>query len=881
MSEDLLTLLYRQTLALNFPFTPDLLDRVTDFCPDRTFQELLDPRTALRALPVVWRASYNELDPERAILVCLAVRNVLRPGPAVVGTRFAGLRWDATFFHVQLYLAGSLQDYATEQMSQGRSRLVRPMLEEAMRCWETVEPEADRLLAPESKARRIWRGKRGVTRLYLARNTRQPFGLLRGARADLEYAEAKKDTSAGHFTFLLEVLTRLSDDPAELPAIWDVADALIERAGPHVVGSSRWLVTLGEYRLKRAQSPHAEPVDGLDVRSASALYSQLRNDLLLAGEESREARVALGRAALYYAKVVKLAGGADDEAVMLLHEAKDVLTACLEENAAASGGDAIGEKFPSARVTGLLGEVCLRLHSLTRAPNHIAEAIEWFETTSQDDRAPDNVHGLLGEAYLRRARTGSERDLRTALEYKARARDIGDLNPGNYSVSAAGHHQLWRLTRAPEEFAAAVDLAVQAWQLDPQWPWPLMQLAEFAAARARKGTPADGADGNQQENETPELGDDEHADPKVSEIRRAVRQGDQAWLYQEAAWTAVHAQPFRQEVLGGRSETFVLDDPQRLLSATLVLKPTSRGEAEAERDRLASLRRYLRNTRAPDWMLLPVPLAMVGLPEDWPTSRDPAPDTALASRRAVGRSLAAVIADAYEGREAHPLAAVSRAVRYLARIHVWATEESGLRNGQASATVTDAYSGVAGDLAKRAGRLGVPFADTLAARWKTLASFTSPAMPGRDAHAENWLITDNGKMVALDLEPHGHLPLLYEVVQLVEDHAALDLKDSDWPERQALCRLYLDELESLGYPAAVTDAEVLPAYQSFALVRALFLMEHLSEKSAADSTTSTGSRRWARRRLAHAHGLMERCEETAVVPGLRDLTAELRGFLDG
>ncbi|WP_460071348.1 aminoglycoside phosphotransferase family protein [Streptomyces sp. YKOK-I1] len=874
MSEDLPELLHQQTAALNFPFTPDLLDRVVASCPGRTFQELLDARTAVSALPDVWNASYNRLDPERAIPVCLAVRNVLRPGPEVVGTRFGRLRWDATFFHVHLYLAGALQAYATERMARGRSRLVRPMLEEAIRCWETVEADADRLLAPESKARRIWRGKRGVTRLYLARNTRQPFDLLRKARADLEYAEAEGDTSPGHFTFLLEVLTRLSDDPKELPELWDAADALIERAALHVVGSSRWLVNLGEHRLKRAQAPHCRSADGPDVQSASALYGQLREDLMLSGGENREAKVALGRAALYYAKVVKLAGGSDDEGVMLLHEARDMLTSCLGADPADTGGEEEVQEVSSARVTCLLAEVCLRLFSFTRAPDHLTEAIDRFESLSEDDQAPDNLHGLLGEAYLWRARTGSDADLRTALEYKARARDLGDPNPGNFSVSAAGHHQLWRSTGAPEEHAAAVDLAVKAWKLDPHWPWPLMQLAEFTAARARTAAPADATEG------TPNLGEEEHADPKVSEILRAVGEGDQAWLYREAAWTAVHAQPFRQEILGGRSDTFVLDDPQRLLSSTLVLKPTSRGKAEAERDHLASLRRYLKDTRAPDWMLLPVPLATVELPRDWPSLRKPAPDTALASRRAVGRSLAAAIADAYEGRGGHPQASVSRAVRYLARIHAWAANES-RAPGQDAATATGAYARAAGQLAKRAGRLGVSRPDALGARWRAVTPASLPPIPGRDAHAENWLVTGNGKVVALDLEPHGHFPLLYEVVQLLEDHAALDLKESDWREREVLCHLYLDELAALGHPVTVTDVDVLPAYQSFALVRAVFLREHLSESAAADSSASTGSRRWAQRRLAHAHALMQRCEETAAAAGLRSLAVELRGFLDG
>ncbi|MGW2563236.1 hypothetical protein ACWCXB_29215 [Streptomyces sp. NPDC001514] len=36
----------------------------------------------------------------------------------------------------------------------------------------------------------------------------------------------------------------------------------------------------------------------------------------------------------------------------------------------------------------------------------------------------------------------------------------------------------------------------------------------------------------------------------------------------------------------------------------------------------------------------------------------------------------------------------------------------------------------------------------------------SGTVPGRDAHAENWLVTDVGAVVAFGLEPHGHLPLV-------------------------------------------------------------------------------------------------------------------------
>ncbi|MGW7369528.1 hypothetical protein ACWGI8_40445 [Streptomyces sp. NPDC054841] len=921
---DPLALLHRETVDLNLGLTPDLLGRVMEFYPGRLFQRLLDPATALSVAAELWRATYNKLDPERAIPVCLALRNVLRSGPDVVGARFGGLRWDATFCHLNLYLAGSLHQHATELMGRGRSRIVRPMFDEAIRCWSVVEPDEDRFLAPGSKARRIWRGMRGVTQLYLARHMRQPYDLLRGARADLQLAEERGDTSEGHFTFLLEVFSRLSHDPAELPALWDATDELIARAAPHVGSSYRWLVALGEHRLMRAQSGHPNPGGDLDARSASALYQQLRTEHAQDAEHSREARFSLGRAALHYAKVL-LAGGGHEDAEMLLHEAREALLTCLPDEAGSADatGATAGEDFRKispARVSGLLGEVCLRLHAQTRQEEYLDESITWFSTAQQSDAAPDNVHGLLGEAYLRRARAGSMPDLRTALEHKAKARDVGDRNPNNFSVSAAGHHQLWQKTGVPAELATAVDLALRAFRQDPHWPWPLMQLAEFATAQARTGalTPAagaedsaeDGAGGPVRAGSGAETGGGAgrdrpgsgplrsgRPDPASLEAQRlldAVHEGDQGGLYEEAVRTAVHALPFRQAVLGGRSETFVLDDPQRLLSSTLVLKPTTRAEAEAEQAHLASLGRYLRRTGAPKWMHLPTSLALVDLPEDWQSSRQPAPDTVLASRRSVGRSLAAVIADAYEGRGRHPREAVRRAVQYLARIHVWAAESmvSDAAAAGAPSAVTDsgavavpvaatnAYEAVARDLVKRAGRIGLPLPDELGAHWTAVTPQALPSVPGRDAHAENWLVTDSGAVVALDLEPHGHLPLLYEVVQLIEDHAALDLQQSDWPDREALCGVYLAELEALGHPATVVDDDVLAAYQSFALVRAVFLTEHLSQDAAAPhSGTSTGSRRWAQRRLAHALALIERCEQTAVTPGLRDVAIRVTDSL--
>ncbi|WP_371671898.1 hypothetical protein OG985_32355 [Streptomyces sp. NBC_00289] len=1175
MKADPLALLHADAAGLGIDLTPDLLGQVVDAFGAGLFARLLDPREAATAVADIWNAAYNKLDFDSAVIVCLAVRRVLAPGASRLQPHLGNLRWRATWCHVHLYLAGSLYQQAKELMAHGAGDLVRPMLTEALRCWDVVEPN-DGHLADRTPGR-IWRGMRGVTRLVLARQDPEPLALLRGARVDLRLAEERGDTSEEHFAFLLEVHYRLSQHPEEPRTIWDEVDQLVERARPYVSDSFSWLSVLGEAHLRKAQSvvhgedekaaddtdatvdlgpgprpelpgdeavvarrkaaldayrealrlfrsaqervngsehgfrlvmlrhnhgvaragiartlqalremdevrdlysaalddfrwsarhdtpvrgsaypsalidcalhlyrsrdfagahavaeeayflceatpdllanparqkflvelwraaalrglwpwtetapdelPEPDPVSAplpADVRTrldallavqpdelmsavplvlsawllieraeplvdlpriratlatlhtlrerattdtrswlsarlgmlcgqldrlcritsgpatddttgptrntdGLALEAPARENLLARAyayfgdavaettERRRQLEFGLGRATLHHAKALLAEEGESETAVQLLHEARDVLTACLDEptdGPPAVSGKPVERPLVRERVTSYLGETCLRLHALTRDEAHLRGAVEWFEQTIAANETMGNVQGMLGDAYLRLARTGSKDDLRTALALKAKARAGGDRSRENFSVSAAGHHRLWRLTQDPEEFATAVGLALRARGLAADWPWPLLQLADLAGAPAAvRATPQ-----LSWEAEEAETYGAAHAESQ--RLLEAVRNGDQTRLHEQAARTAVHSRTFRQAVLGGRSETFVLDDPHRLLSTTLVLKPTYLAEAEAERAHLESLRQYLRDTAAPRWMRLPEVLALVDLPHDWASTRRPPPDTALASRRAVGRSLAGAIADAYDGRRRLPYEMLVCALRYLARIHVWSSGVTGIAH---TGSTHRAHARVAAELEKRAGRLQIPGARDLVEQWEAVAVPSLPFLPGRDAHAENWLVTDSGDVVALDLEPHGHFPLLYEVVQLIEDHAALPLKDSDWPDREALCRVYLDELAALGHTDTMSGPDVLPAYQAFALVRAVFLVEHLSGRPSdgkpKPSSASTGSRRWARRRLAHSHALLERCATTATEEGLRDLALRLETFL--
>ncbi|MFK0042892.1 hypothetical protein ACIQU4_02110 [Streptomyces sp. NPDC090741] len=249
---DPLALLHAEAAALNIDLTPDLLGRVMACFGEGVFAKLLDPAAGATVVAGVWQATYNKLEFENAVIVCLAIRRVLALGPSRLRPHLGDLRWKATWCHVHLYLAGSLYQRSKELMGTGSGDAVRPMLTEALRCWDAVEPNDVHLAKGEPG--RIRRGMRGVTRLVLARQDASPLALLHGARTDLHLAEQRGDTTAEHFAFHLEVLYRLAQDPAELPTLWIEADHLAARTRPHVSGSFTWLCALGELHLRKAQS---------------------------------------------------------------------------------------------------------------------------------------------------------------------------------------------------------------------------------------------------------------------------------------------------------------------------------------------------------------------------------------------------------------------------------------------------------------------------------------------------------------------------------------------------------------------------------------------------------------------------------------------------
>lgn len=520
-----------------------------------------------------------------------------------------------------------------------------------------------------------------------------------------------------------------------------------------------------------------------------------------------------------------------------------------------------------ASLASLLGEAHLRLAALRRDPVGAGSAVEWLSASHDwgNDRA--ELLGLLGDALYRRARNPRARretrikDLQAALDHKRAARALQKPSRENLSVSAAASLRLWRLTGAVEHYMTAGDLALRAAETDQSWPWPVLQLADLADADAavREAFPAD----------SPVAG------PAAAWLWSNLRDGRGSDLVERACVLAAMTEEFEQQVLGGVSRTFVLDDPHGLLNSTLVLKPATFEQANAERQSLRALQDWLDAYGAPSWAAVPVPLAVVQDPRR-------AEHALLVTRLAAGRVLRTVLAEAgtpQDPSREEARSVLERALTFLALILA--------RRGDAGAGARRKWmSSILQTGPKRPPieqlrlrRLGVRSPVDFLDSFTELVPTELPMVGKRDAHADNWIVTDGGNLVALDLLANSWLPFTAEAAQLLEDTPALDTSDAGLEVRRELLAVHVRVLtdaapQQLGEALSrVTPMVLWRGYEAFSLLRAVFLVDRFADGGSA---SSSGSVRFAMERSRHGRALIDRLAVGAADARLRDLAAELR-----
>jgi RNA:NAD 2'-phosphotransferase (TPT1/KptA family) len=317
-----------------------------------------------------------------------------------------------------------------------------------------------------------------------------------------------------------------------------------------------------------------------------------------------------------------------------------------------------------------------------------------------------------------------------------------------------------------------------------------------------------------------------------SVIARAAVAGDWKELMRTAAGRAINNPDLSIAPMGGRSGVTTVGDYYGLVGQTFVFKDVYAVAVEREQRRAADLRAAINAAGRADDFLVSEHLDTVPL----------GADTVRSIRRFIpGRpvSIAAQEADHDER-----VTLLARTAEYL-----------GFMNTVEEAT----QDGVRRELkVKEVGRwiraIGVSEPIGHFDEWWTLVS-DAGVTRRRDAHLDNWVLTSDGHLLALDLEAIGSRPVGYELAQITDDRVLLD--PLDWDARRAIFDSYRaargytvgdQEIEWSSYEASLaaravgklTWSDASPEQQEHARA----LLEEIAARGVEE-----GLRKWARASL--------------------------------
>lgn len=503
-------------------------------------------------------------------------------------------------------------------------------------------------------------------------------------------------------------------------------------------------------------------------------------------------------------------------------------------------GAALGEATSTFKVDvaySKAGEAFHRLAALTNDKQHLQSAIRYFELAQGYGNDTHHLVGLLGDAYYRKYRlTRDAAALDKAIEFKQLARARGGVTRENLSVSGRLHFSRWQLIGDTADLVTSANLIVQAAATDTGWPWPPFQLHEYLG----KLTDAERSD---------LFGKLAHLRPKDELLELAARDGVEG-LARAGSLRVLNNDEFQRKLLGGRSGVYVLIDPHGLLGSSYVFKHTDPANAQRDVQSVAKFGEFLHKAG----------LSYVLLPETVTLFPDPhGKGVVQVMRRAKGVQMGQLAIRAAKSGAMADTRALKAAVRCLGAYHAW-----GMLERPGTISLHDFMKNEA------KGRLAEVVRALPATTTQMLRRIGNvPAVRKKDAHPENWLVDEGGRLVMIDFESVKGQPVLYDTALLLDDYPFHSIDGAGWVERMARCHEYIETLRALApmIPEALHN-EAADLYGLCLVFRCGVNVQRLrfpSEEERASSTTRAG-----RLRRAHAEGLLRFLGDQHASVGVRD-----------
>lgn len=350
---------------------------------------------------------------------------------------------------------------------------------------------------------------------------------------------------------------------------------------------------------------------------------------------------------------------------------------------------------------------------------------------------------------------------------------------------------------------------------------------------------------------------------------QAVDERDANFFYREAARRASSSPDLVHRNLGGRSNVVTVEDHLGFTSSTFVFKPTT--EVCFTRDEQASAAVNLLLIRMRDTARFGISEHITTIPYEETLYIRPKHDKQLdheivtVRRFEHGRVLADLLSPEDPG---HSLDLLKRTAVFLAYIHSsrggprWNVD--GIRKGVRKEVHLWLRGILANHPTERAGTV-------FDAWWSLLDRLDLPAVPRRDAHAFNWLVTDDERIVAVDLEATNHRPLGYELAQMTDDVPALPA--GRWDLRRHVVEEYMNALSSsTGEDFSGLTEKVWESYRVALLARAV--------RGLSSEDGTPGIREHAEAMLDEMSEQSEWGDICTLATRLRDIWAERRGTHD-
>lgn len=251
---------------------------------------------------------------------------------------------------------------------------------------------------------------------------------------------------------------------------------------------------------------------------------------------------------------------------------------------------------------------------------------------------------------------------------------------------------------------------------------------------------------------------------------RHVANGDSYSLWSMAAELALIDANLATVSLGGRSGVTSVGDYYGLSVETLVYKRMNRLAVERERARASAIHKYLAEHKLTDEFGVTMILATCE------PSFETEQEEVIATRRFVtGRSVHEFLADM---DHATTVRVLGRVASFLGHINLAESSECPVH--------------VRRELkAREMGRwlrvCGLPNPGAAFDQWFERMQLAG-SVRRRDAHLFNWLLAEDGRIVAMDLEAQGWRPAGYDLAQVTDDHDYLDI--ADWAARRSVFDAY-------------------------------------------------------------------------------------------